>query len=146
MSERLGNLGLNAGLVLGILVVGVLAWSMGKRWLGDETAVVLAPTDDHVQVDVRNGCGESGLAARMSLYLRDQGFDVVEAGNHERTGEQASYIADRVGNTQAAERLALAVGLATERIRAEIRNDYLLDATLVIGCDYAALRPFSDDE
>lgn len=145
-SERFGNLGLNAALGLALVVVAVLAWSMGSRWFGGDEAVPQAPSDDHVQVDVRNGCGEPGLAARMAVFLRDRGFDVVEAGNFERSGIADSFVLDRVGNTPAAERVAHAVGLGPAAVRLELQNEYLLDATLVVGCDYRGLRPYVDDE
>lgn len=145
-AERFGNLGINSALAVALVVVAVLAWSMGSRWFGRDEAVPQVPSDDHVQVDVRNGCGEPGLAARMAIYLRDRGFDVVEAGNYERSGIADSFVMDRVGNTPAAERVAHAVGLGPEAVRLQLLDEYLLDATLVVGCDYRRLRPFADEE
>ena len=37
-----------------------------------------------IQLEVLNGCGESGIANNFTNLLRNNGFDVVEVGNFER--------------------------------------------------------------
>ena len=98
-----------------------------------------------IQVDVRNGCGVAGVAARTTRYLRRHHFDVVEQGNYASFEEDSSFVIDRVGNPAAARKVAAALGLPPSRIRQEIRPDYYLDASVVLGRDYRTLTPFEDD-
>lgn len=99
-----------------------------------------------IQVDVRNGCGASGVAAQTTRYLRERGFDVVESGNYVSFDQEKSMVLDRVGNLEAARKVAAALGVPEERVRQEIRQDYYLDASVVIGSDYQSLHPFEDEK
>ncbi len=101
---------------------------------------------DIIQVEVRNGCGVAGLAAEMTLYLRRQGFDVVEMGDYSTFDLERSMVVDRVGNLDAARKVAASLGLSEENVKQELRPDYYLDASVVIGKDYASLKPFEKEE
>ena len=95
-----------------------------------------------IQVSVRNGCGVSGLAGDLTQYLRKNGFDVVEVGDHTSFDEELSMVYDRVGDLESAKKLAAAVGIPEERVLQDIDLDEYLDATVIIGKDYATLTPF----
>ena len=99
-----------------------------------------------IQVEVRNSCGVSGLAASMTHYLRRQGFDVVEVGDDVTFDRVRSVVVDRVGDRAAAEKVAQALGLAPDRIVEDIQPDYFLDVSVLIGKDYQKLKPFSEDQ
>lgn len=99
-----------------------------------------------IQVEVRNGCGISGLAARTTMYLRRRGFDVVEVGDYTSFDEEHSIVIDRVGDLASAKKVANALGISEERVEQDIRPDYFLDASVVIGKDFETLRPFIDAE
>jgi hypothetical protein len=100
---------------------------------------------DIIQVEVRNGCGVTGLAAEMTQFLRGEGFDVVEVGDYTSFNEPKTLVIDRVGNLEAARQVAASLGLPEDRVLQEIRQDYFLDASVVIGLDYATLPPFVGD-
>lgn len=93
-----------------------------------------------IQVDVRNGCGIPGLAARFTSVLRKNGFDVVESGNFDTFDVTNSFVIDRSGNMENARRVARALGIPEEHIIREISPDFFLDATIVIGADYESLN------
>ncbi|MFP4228393.1 MAG: LytR C-terminal domain-containing protein [Salinivenus sp.] len=145
---RVGNGILNAALLAGGLVVAVLLYAVASRTFvstpspdrpsEDTTALV----GSVIQVEVRNGVGTEGLAARTTQFLRDHGFDVVDVGNDSSFDQQQSVVIDRVGNTEAARKVAEALGLPASRVRQDIRRQYYLDASVVIGQDYDDLRPF----
>lgn len=97
---------------------------------------------DRIQVEVRNGVGESGIASRATQYLRSRGFDVVESGNHSEFGVDSTFVIDRVGNSQAVQRVSAALGLSERHIREDIRPDYYLDVSVVLGRDYTTLEAF----
>ncbi|MDX1488879.1 MAG: LytR C-terminal domain-containing protein, partial [Acidiferrobacterales bacterium] len=90
------------GLVVLVLLYGFVTRSFAPR---TDPAREDNPTNlvgDILQVEVRNGCGVSGLAAEMTRFLRDQGFDVVEVGDHTVFDLEQSVVVDRVGDLEAA--------------------------------------------
>ena len=86
---------------------------------------------DVIQVEVRNACGEPGIAGRTREYLREYGFDVVEV-----------VVIDRSGDLRAAQNIARVLGIPEDRVIQEIREAYYLDASVHLGQDFASLRPF----
>ena len=62
------------------------------------------------RLEVINGNGETGLAARMRGMLGGMGISVLRLGNQRPYGVQASSIVYRPGHAQAAAALALALG------------------------------------
>lgn len=97
---------------------------------------------DIIQVEVRNGSGVPGLAAAATVYLRARGFDVVASGNWPRTDEPRTRVLDRVGNREAALRVARALGLDESHVEEALDPRLYVDATVVIGHDHDAL-PFA---
>jgi len=99
---------------------------------------------DFIQLEVMNGAGVDGLAAEMSDYLRDVGFDVVAVDNYVQSDVARTVVMDRIGNPDAAQQIALALGLEEDRIQQELKPTWFLDASVIIGQDYASLKPFVD--
>lgn len=98
-----------------------------------------------IQVEVRNGCGEPGIAGTTTKFLRRRGFDVVEVGDHASFDEAHSRVIDRVGDPVAARKVAAAMGIPEERVVEDVRRDLYLDATIILGRDYETLLPFRED-
>ncbi len=97
---------------------------------------------DVIQVEVRNACGEPGIAGRTREYLREYGFDVVEVGDHSTQDLERSVVIDRSGDLRAAQNIARVLGIPEDRVIQEIREAYYLDASVHLGQDFASLRPF----
>lgn len=95
---------------------------------------------DIIQLEILNGCGERGIAARFTSTLRNFGFDVVETGNFDTFDLEESIVISRNGNMENAKRLAEAIGIPEDRILVESSPDFYLDATLVIGLDFESLN------
>ena len=138
---------LNLALVTAGLLAILLLYAFATR--------VLAPrVDPHresegselvgriIQVEVRNGCGVTDLAAIATQFLRRHGFDVVETGNYSRSDVQFSRVVDRVGDMESAIKVARILGIPEDRVEQELREDLFLDASIIIGHDYQSLRPF----
>lgn len=148
--SRWASLSMNALLfVLGVVVI-VLAYSLVTRAFAPRADPARERDSgelvgDIIQVEVRNGCGVSGVAAETTLYLRRMGFDVVEVGDFSNFNEAHSKVIDRVGDLASARKVAAALGIPESRVEQEIRPDYFLDASVILGKDYDALRPFAGD-
>ncbi len=137
------------GLAFGVLALLLLGYGFFSRLAGGSTPFVastsITSTDDILQVEVRNATMVEGLAGRTRTFLRDAGFDVVETGNFRQQDVPHSFVIDRVGNLEQARRVAASLGIGEDRVTQDIRDDLLLDATVVIGADYASLPPFAEE-
>lgn len=98
------------------------------------------------QIDVQNATNESGIAMKMTEYLRSKGFDVVEMGNNKIKDLENTTIIDRKGDRKAAERLAKTLGIPDKKIIQQINTSLYLDATVVIGKDYKDIKPFNEKQ
>jgi hypothetical protein len=98
------------------------------------------PLGKPIQVDVLNGCGVAGAAAKISTRLRQRGFDVVEIRNYKSFDIRETLVIDRVGNLHQALQVASALGVGRENVIQEINFDYYVDVTVVIGKDFQSLH------
>jgi hypothetical protein len=149
LSSRSGNLVLNVALVLVLGVALLLVYAFSQRLTSprpdpnrlENPGNLLG---DMIQLEVMNGAGVDGLAAEMRDYLQDLGFDVVSVDNYERSDVSQSSVIDRIGNPDAAEQIALALGLGSDRIVEDREPTWFLDASVVIGQDFRTIKPFVD--
>ncbi len=94
-----------------------------------------------LQVEVLNGCGVSGIAAKFTDFLRDAGFDVVKTDNYLELGQpkfdfDRSVVIDRRGDIKNAQTVAAALGIPVSEALSEPNDAYLVDVTVVLGYDY----------
>lgn len=152
-SARWKNILLNVALLAGSAVfVGLIyAFIMSSLLPAEESsstqyedAPARTASGGIIQVAVRNGCGVEGVAGKTTRFLRRQGFDVVEVGNYRSFDQKHSVVIDRVGNEAAARKVAEALGIPLKRVSQEVRLDYYLDASIIIGHDYSSLKPFTE--
>lgn len=98
-------------------------------------------TAARIQVEVLNGCGVSGVAEKLTDYLRTNNIDVVNLGNYRSFEIENSIIIGRNEKIHNAEIIAAIVGLDEHSIIQQINPDYLLDVTFILGKDYRDLIP-----
>ena len=142
---------LNVALVGLALLLAVLAYSLltrvlrpGDGALGPGAPTAAADTLDIPNVEVFNTTGESGLAARARRYLMDHGVDVVTTGNASGQGGP-SRVVSRTGDLAPARRVARILGIRETRVTSDPVADLTVDATVLLGDDYATLLPFAPD-
>ncbi|MFQ5529374.1 MAG: LytR C-terminal domain-containing protein [Gemmatimonadota bacterium] len=146
MKERL-----HTGVVVAVLLLaGVLLGSGLLEW-GDrrQTAPAdLAPTSpaapftlgaerERASVEVLNGAGVIGAAARVSDRMRDMGFDVKTFGNATNFDQERSVLIDRSGRAWAVDAIADSLGGMT--VESGPAPELYLDATLILGRDWERL-------
>lgn len=149
--SRWSGIVLNSALTVLAFVLIILVYGLATRFFTPRVDPVRESNPaqlvgDIIQVEVRNGCGISGLAAETTMFLRRHGFDVVEVGDYSSFDEEYSMVIDRVGDHASALKVAHVLGIPEERVIEEIRLDYYLDASVVLGRDYEKLRPFAPSE
>lgn len=140
---------INSGLLLCGITALLLVYAFGTHL----TASDISPHRDEnpadllgnvIQVEVHNGCGKANAAADATAYLREFGFDVVEHGNHSSFDRDTTLVIDRVGNLEAARKVATALGLSSEHVHQQVDATRYLDVSVVIGHDYHEMRPFGN--
>ncbi len=108
----------------------------------DNNQPTLIDTSRHIiQIEVLNGCGVKGIAAKFTNYLRSKGIDVVDTRNYRRQDIEETFIIDRIGNLKNASEVANALGVSDKNIIQQINTDYFVAVTVVIGKDYNKLKP-----
>lgn len=120
-----------------LLAVGVALASVGWSLIDRSRT----PPVPRMRVEVLNGCGEGGLAARAAQHLRRLGQDVVEVEDAPHAKFAESVLIDRAGKPQMTRRLAVAVGpmpVLLERLA-----EPAADVTLVLGRDWESLALFA---
>ncbi len=89
-----------------------------------------------IQVEVLNGCGVTGIGDGLTDVLRSKGIDVVKTGNYRSFDVDNTFIVDRAGKIETAERVADSLNLDKRFIITEKNKSLFLDLTIVIGKDY----------
>ncbi len=140
------NLFLNIVISLLGLVIFIMVYSLFSKLLiikDNLSSENNKKTSAIVQVEVLNGCGVSGIADKITDFLRKNNFDVVQTGNYTSYNMDKSLVIDRSGNKANAEKVADALGIDKKNIVEQLNNDYLLDCSIVIGKDYFQLKPYN---
>src|SRR5205085_11230496 len=124
--------------VLALVVAALVVSSLVGRWR-PRLPRLLRPADAPVvRVEVVNGSGESGVAARAAAFLRDGGFQVTEVRNAERSDYFATFIVARRSDVSGAKAVARYLGGAP--VIRQAWGPELADVSLVIGSDRSRLR------
>lgn len=84
-------------------------------------------------IEVLNSCGLPGAAAKMKVYLRENGFDVVSTRNDIVQNYEQTVLVLRNPEWEGAQ--ALAKALKTENVMTVISQRALVDASVYIGKD-----------
>ncbi len=152
MKRFLSYLGAISGVVVVVVaVVGLMMCERQEKGVPADSFTELEQSgderespDQRPQVEVLNGCGISGVAARTHAYLRRLGFDVVNVENAAAFDYEETIVIDRGGDELVARRLARIIG--TENVIRQVRPDLLLQVTVILGADYESLNPYEEIE
>lgn len=109
----------------------------------EEAKPTMKPVQQKLQVEVLNGCGAGGIASTVTKYLREQGIDVVNIGNHTQFDVKQSMLWERVKDTDS-QRVAELLGISNDNIKSKVDPNLQLDITIILGADYPTLKPFKN--
>ncbi|MAE69331.1 MAG: hypothetical protein CME06_02555 [Gemmatimonadetes bacterium] len=90
------------------------------------------------RLEIRNGCGEKGLAQEAKRRLIDIGFDVVHTGNADDFRYIRSIFIDLKGDLPKARELATAIGCP--EVIQQLEPGPLADFAIVLGADHEDLK------
>jgi hypothetical protein len=119
--------------LFGFVAVAATAAALPARRSIVGSAIHNGPSNPRVRVQVLNATRTRGLARRAMLYLRDQGFDVVEVGTTSAIRD-TTLVLDRSRHPEWARNVATSLGAA----RVETRPDTsrYLDVTVLLGTSW----------
>ncbi len=131
----------------------VISWAVRaiekKRMANSKDILLIEPDTKTEQrkvlkVEVFNACGEPGVARALTDYLRKYNYvDVVFYGNYRMTNLPETRIIDRSDEAMSnAKKISKLIGVKEERLYPILSPDRQLDATILIGKDYAELKAF----
>ncbi len=87
-----------------------------------------------IKIEVLNGCGERGLARRITEYLREEGFDVVEFGNASEPYLKTVVIDRRSKEKKFAKIVADALG--SPILLEDVDSSSIYDVVVILGKDH----------
>ncbi len=96
-----------------------------------------------IKIEVLNGCGVSGVAGKISDFLREYQLDVVRSENADHFEYNETLIVQKNENIGALQTVAQALGFdINDRTRVLVQPDPASDVALsvIIGKDYANLK------
>lgn len=128
-----------ASIILSVFAVFLLYSLLNKTGiinLDNDEAAKPQNVQQLIQVEVLNGCGVTGVGDGLTDILRAKGIDVVKTGNYRSFDIENTFIIDRLGKIETADRVADSLNLNKKFIITEKNKSYFLDLTIVIGKDY----------
>jgi len=128
-----------ASVILAVFAIFLLYSDLNKIGLlsfDDNKTIKPQNVQQLIQVEVLNGCGVTGVGDGLTDVLRAKGIDVVKTGNYRSFDIENTFIIDRLGKIETANRVADSLNLDKRFIITEINKSYFLDLTIVIGKDY----------
>jgi hypothetical protein len=128
-----------ASVILAVFAVFLLYSLLDKTEIinsGESQNIKPQNVQQLIQVEVLNGCGVTGVGDGLTNILRTKGIDVVKTGNYKSFDIDNTFIIDRIGKIETANRVADSLNLNKRFIITELNKSYFLDLTIVIGKDY----------
>ena len=95
-----------------------------------------------IQVEILNGCGTPGIAAKFSKLLRDKRVDVVRSENADHFEYEKTVLIQRNENIDGMKHVAQVLGFNIEnpeKVITSIDPNLDVDLTLIIGKDYPSI-------
>ena len=99
---------------------------------------------EQIHIQILNANGVNGMAAKARKFLVDNGYEIVEIGNHDRLCN-SSMIYDRVGNKSVSKNVAEMLGINKSFVFVKKDKSKVLHCTVILGLDYKFLKPYEDE-
>lgn len=147
-------------IILAVVVVGFIYSFVQKSWasgvtlanpqLNNEQKMQLA-VDIYeanpilnIKVEVLNGCGEKGIAAKISDFLRTEYIDVVRSENADNFEYERTILIQRSDDLLNLKTVAKVLNFEInneDRVLIQSSSTADVDLTLILGKDYRSVKP-----
>jgi hypothetical protein len=119
--------------VIGFVAAAATAAALPARRSLARSVIRSGPTTPRVRIQVLNATRTRGLGRRAMLYLRDQGFDVVEVGTTS-ISRDTTLVLDRSSHPEWARNVATSLGEA--RVESRPDSSRYVDVTVLVGSSW----------
>ena len=95
-----------------------------------------------IQIEILNGCGTPGIAAKFSQFLRDKRVDVVRSENADHFEYEKTILIQRTENVNGMQHVAEALKFDIknpDQVITSVDPNLDVDLTLIIGKDYNSI-------
>lgn len=95
-----------------------------------------------IEIEILNGCGEPGLAAKFSELLRKNRIDVVRSENADHFEYEQTILIQRNENVEGMKQVATALGFDIKnsaQVITSVDPNLDVDLTLIIGKDFSSI-------
>ena len=96
-------------------------------------------TSEPIRINIKNGCGVTGIAAKWQTKLRKVNYDVIDASNAKKINE-STIICRNKGMKSEGYKLAKLLGISKKQVVVQPSKTIIVDLELVIGKDYRKLK------
>ena len=132
--------------LLSILIIIISVYYIKKKFNGSDNQSDIMTELKHsdyikAEIEVLNGCGESGVANLFTKFLRSEGYDVIEiknANNFEY--KQTIILFHNEENQEEAKKLSEILNVRKNNIK--FNKNSVWDLSVIIGSDYKDLNSF----
>ena len=96
----------------------------------------------NIQIEILNGCGTPGIAAKFSQFLREKRVDVVRSENADHFEYEKTILIQRTENVDGMQRVAEALKFDIknpDQVITSVDPNLDVDLTLIIGKDYNSI-------
>ena len=95
-----------------------------------------------IQIEILNGCGTPGIAAKFSQFLREKRVDVVRSENGDHFEYEKTILIQRTENVNGMQHVAEALKFDIknpDQVITSVDPNLDVDLTLIIGKDYNSI-------
>ena len=95
-----------------------------------------------IQIEILNGCGTPGIAAKFSQFLREKRVDVVRSENADHFEYEKTILIQRTENVNGMQHVADALKFDIknpDQVITSVDPNLDVDLTLIIGKDYNSI-------
>lgn len=120
---------------------GISYFIYDKQKTDDLVATIFGDGRDNeegqVRVEILNGSGVEGLAARVAKMLESEGFEIVRIGNVDGMEYSSTHVYDRKGKEENAQKVAKVIDIKNYEV--DIDDKVNADVTIILGKDKSNL-------
>ena len=99
-------------------------------------------TGHRIKVEVLNGCGQKKIALMFKRFLREEGYDVIDAKNATSFDIKHTKIVYHTSQIEMAKHAANLIGVNDSLLINEYNLNLMHDLTIIIGKDFNELNSF----
>ena len=135
--------------ILSISLIIIILFNFKKKISATDTETKITQIELNsapfikAELEVLNGCGESGIANLYTNYLRKNNFDVIEVKNADNFNYNVTTILiHKSDKLEIAKELANILSIDIVNIKIDKNN--IWDLSIIIGSDYKELTSFKN--